>query len=281
MLRAYADGRRDFRNVVIDGEFLHALNLADCDFTGATIRKSLIQKSRFVNCTFDESQLHETGISLTSFIDSAIADLCDTNDVVFESRCVVDWATIARSLQAIHLSHFLVRTGMPELVAGYLIDCAKALDPRMLFGLMRSTFISYGSPDAPFARTLRDALHRNGVQTFFFETDAIPGRRLHHAMRDGVNEYDRVILICSADSLNRPGVLNEIEQALARESRDAGQTCLIPVILDDYLFCWAPADRPRLGQDLAERVVADFRGTAADQTKFNSALMRLLVALRQ
>jgi hypothetical protein len=147
--------------------------------------------------------------------------------------------------------------------------------------MMHSTFISYGGPDEPFARRLHEALHGAGVETFFFAEHALPGEKLHRLMRRGVNEHDRVILICSQASLDRNGVLNEIEETLAREARDGGAAYLIPIRLDDYLFArWRPAN-PDVAQALKDRVVADFRGTDSDGAKFDAQLARLLSALRK
>jgi hypothetical protein len=62
--------------------------------------------------------------------------------------------------------------------------------------LLRSTFISYGGSADAFARKLYEALHR----TFFFHKSAVPEDRLDMTMRKGVNEHDRVILVCSKAS---------------------------------------------------------------------------------
>ncbi len=144
---------------------------------------------------------------------------------------------------------------------------------------MKSVFISYGSPDVGFARRLNSELSKLGINTFFFEVDAIPGTKLHRLMRDGVNQYDCVILICSKDSLERPGVRNEIEEALQREAREGGSTILIPIRIDDYVFTdWGP-DYPGMAQSIRDRVVADFRDANTDDNVFNSELSHLLEAL--
>jgi len=146
---------------------------------------------------------------------------------------------------------------------------------------LQSTFISYGSPDEPFARKLYEALHRNGVTTFFFPEHAVPGEKLHRTMRKGVNEHDRVILVCSKASLDRKGVLNEIEETLARESRDGGATYLIPIRLDDYVFSdWTPPHTDT-AQTVRDRVVADFRGAETDAAKFDEGLLRVIAALKK
>jgi hypothetical protein len=150
----------------------------------------------------------------------------------------------------------------------------------MLFALMRSTFISHGGPDLAFAERLREALVQNGVRTFLFSNDAIPGEPLHDVMREGVALYDRVIVICSKTSLDRVGVQYEIDQVLKREARDGGAAYLIPIMLDDYLFRWTP-NRPQLAQELRDRVAADFRKAQEDEPCFRQGVLRLLKALRR
>jgi len=170
---------------------------------------------------------------------------------------------------------------MPWVFAEFMISCARSLDSKELFSMMQSTFISYGGPDEPFARKLYEALHQGGVTTFFFPEHAEPGEKLHRLMRRGVNEHDRVILICSESSLNRKGLLNELEETLQREARDGGASYLIPIRLDDYLFDgWKPSD-PGMAQAVRDRVVADFRGMLDDDDAFRKALGRLLKVLKK
>jgi hypothetical protein len=169
---------------------------------------------------------------------------------------------------------------MTDYQADILIDYAKSANGS-IFTMMRSTFISYGAPDEPFAKKLYEALHMNGVTTFLFSQHAEPGEKLHRMMRKGVNEYDRVVLICSKASLDRKGVLNELEETLAREARDGGETYLIPIRLDDYVFTgWKP-QREDIAQAVRDRVVADFEGADKDEAKFDAALSRLLRAFRK
>jgi hypothetical protein len=147
--------------------------------------------------------------------------------------------------------------------------------------MMQSTFISFGGPDEPFAKQLNEALHRNGVTTFFFPQHAVPGKKLHRVMREGVNQHERIVLVCSKASLVRPGVLNEIEETLTREARDGGAEYLIPIRLDDYVFNgWSPP-RPDIAQAVKDRVVANFEGTLHDPAKFAAALSQLLNALKK
>lgn len=100
-------------------------------------------------------------------------------------------------------------------------------------------------------------------------------------MRKGVNDFDRMILVCSKDSLGRKGVLNEVEEALAREARGGGESYLIPITLDNYVFAaWKPT-RDDLAQVVRDKVVADFQGAETDETKFSKGLQRLIAALKK
>jgi hypothetical protein len=121
----------------------------------------------------------------------------------------------------------------------------------------------------------------SGVSTFFFPDDAKFGEPLHRVMRQGVNTYDRVILICSQASLTRRGVLNEIEETRKRESRDGGESHLIPIRLDDYLFNNFKDENPEVATFLQDRVVADFTGTEPDNEKFDRQFERLVSALKK
>ncbi len=119
------------------------------------------------------------------------------------------------------------------------------------------------------------------MDTFFFPVHAMVGERLHRVMRVGVNDYDRVILICSQESLGRSGVLNEIEEALTREAREGGRQVLMPIRLDDYVFDgWAP-DRVDVKQAVCDRVIADFTKARSSDKAFRSALRTLLKGLER
>jgi transcriptional regulator with XRE-family HTH domain len=144
-----------------------------------------------------------------------------------------------------------------------------------------SVFISYGGPDEMFARALYDALMKAGVETFFFPESAPPGQRLHRTMSSGVNQYGRILLICSKASLGRPGVLNELEQVLAREAREGGAELLIPVTIDEYVFDgWRP-EREDIATQVRDRVIADFRSAAPATPDFARRIDRILRQLER
>jgi uncharacterized protein YjbI with pentapeptide repeats len=258
-----------FRHAHIEHSRFTFADLTNVELFGAVFRRSIVADSYCGGARVGEN----------IFVDCRIPSLIQAPEINFSGPINVDWLTLSQNLDANQLEDFLLRGGSPEVFVKYSIEGARSMNTKALFSLMRSTFISYGAPDVAFAEHLRDALLRNGVRTFLFASDAVPGEPLHRVMRQGVDNYDRVILICSEASLDRRGVQNELELALAKEARDGGAAYLIPVVLDDYLFRWKPA-RSDLAQALRERVVADFRRARSDAEAFAAGVSRLLKALR-
>lgn len=144
-----------------------------------------------------------------------------------------------------------------------------------------SVFLSYGGPDEVFARLLWSELSNRNVEVFFFPESSIPGKKLHRTMSEGVYDYDRVVLVCSEASLNRRGVLNEIELLLTKEAEEGGASLLIPLTIDDFLFVgWQP-QHPDVRAQVTSRTISDFRGATTKGTEFDRRFERLLMALRR
>jgi transcriptional regulator with XRE-family HTH domain len=146
--------------------------------------------------------------------------------------------------------------------------------------LYRSAFISYGGPDETIARRIFEDLTNAGVQCFFFPCTATPGMRVHRTMTDAIRSYDRVILLCSSSSLNRPGVSHEIEQILVREAEEGGTALMIPVALDGALFSHASEVPRHIVTQIQQRVIADFRDALVDAAIWYAQLQRILAALK-
>lgn len=234
------------------------------DFTGADLAGADFTAARIGWCRL-------TNVDLTSLCDAAAT-------LKYTAESFVDPTSIAKSIRSPGLEQFLQRIGLSSPLIVYLVEWARSQGTDV-FKMLRSSFISYGGPDQPFAQKLYEHLTRAGVRTFFFPESAVPGEKLHRMMRKGVNEHDRIILVCSKDSLVRPGVLNEIEEALARESRQGGESCLIPITLDRFVFDgWTPPN-PDIKLAIMDRMIADFSGSAAEPAIFDRQFLRLLSAL--
>lgn len=144
-----------------------------------------------------------------------------------------------------------------------------------------SLFISYGGPDEKYVTLINHYLMTKGIQTWFFPSDATPGEKLQRVMHNGVNEHDRVLLICSENSLCRLGVLNEIEHVLAREAREGGKTILLPITLDDYVYSkWVP-ERTDIADQIRSRVITKFPKSSERTKRFRQAADKLIRVLEK
>jgi hypothetical protein len=273
----------DFRGADLSAAALHCTDLHEADLSGANLTDaevsgSILDDTIFRQAVLTNADFTDADLSNTALLDVSLGALCRV-PTTHSGPSHVDVQSVVRSVGEAGLKNFLRKIGMPGVFVEYMFDCARSLQPDQVFSLLQSTFISYGGPDERFARKLNDALEREGVTTFFFKDDAPPGEKLHRVMRKGVNEHDRVILICSENSLERPGVLNELEETLARESRDGGNTYLIPVRLDDYVINdWKPSNAD-LARAVRDRVISDFRNNEDPET-FRAELAKLIGVLK-
>jgi len=145
--------------------------------------------------------------------------------------------------------------------------------------MYKTLFISYGGPDEKSASNIHGFLKSKGIKTWFFPEDSLPGQKLHRVMHEGVNNHDKVLLVCSENSLTRPGVLNELERVLEREAKEGGSEILIPITLDDFVYSdWAP-ERADLAGQIRTRVITKINALDLTDKETQKQLNKLVSAL--
>jgi len=274
---------------LIAADFTNA-SLQSADFTGAALMKANLTNANLTHAWFNGTSFGETildGAHLTRAIlsgahlfDLDVTPLCSARQLKHESPSFIDARTVMRSYKNPGLKQFMIDCGVPPIFAEYMIECASTIDEPLMSKLMQSTFISYGGPDEAFARTLYDSLRSHGVTVFFFPETARVGERINSEVYRQIQAHDRVLLVCSKDSLDRSGVINEIQETLDREARDGGATYLLPIMLDDYVLTDWKIVQPTLAERIGRRVIADFRNTTADENKYDAAVDRVIDALK-
>lgn len=267
----------DLSGARLVGTSLLGTKLENVNLSGADLTHADLVEAHLKDVDLDGTRIDAVVLGGTTFTDMDLAALCE-GGVVHQAPSYVDFRSVLRSYAHPGLKRFLVDCGVPPLVADYTIAAAEAEGEDTLRSLMRSTFISYGGPDEPFARRLYEELRAYGVVTYFFPESARLGERIGNEVRSRIQEHDRVILVCSEASLDRPGVRNEIQETFDREARDGGATYLIPITIDDYVLTrW----NDPLAERVRGRVVGDFHGGRTDRQVFDKAMARLLAALRK
>lgn len=270
-----ASGGAEMRFASLCHANLSGCNLQDVDLSGANLEGAIL----------GSTSLRRANLARTVLSDVALSD--SFRGVEHASGAIIDWRTVARSLRWSGLHEFLLLTGVPEVVALYMLDSVRTIDAADLHSMLQSVFISYGRPDEQFATRLRGELSKNGVRTWFFPEDAEPGARLHRHLQKQIQRYDRMIVCCSKASLTRPGVLHELEEVLEREQREGGSEVLIPVMLESFLGdagvppTWWPPRKEHLYLSITSRCIADFRGTLDDEVSWKKQIRLVLKALKR
>jgi hypothetical protein len=266
-------------------------NLSRTDLTGAALHLANLSGANLSKVSFGGAQLSEANLAGAKLVGAHlyhtvlcnvdVSAFCEEDKLKHGGPSHIDYRTVIRSHTHPRFRRFMADCGVPEIFTEFMIDCARASDEQLLLQLMQSTFISYGAPDEAFAQRLYAALKARGIVTFFFPQTARLGARIGDEVFRGIRGHDRVLLVCSRKSLDRPGVLNEIQETLDREARDGGSTYLLPIALDDYVFKGWHKRQPVLAERVASRVVGDFRGALRSPAQFSVALNRVVDALKR
>jgi len=136
-------------------------------------------------------------------------------------------------------------------------------------------FISYGQPDLKFAKKLCADLQTKGVSCWLYDVDSMPGQRTSKEISAALSAAEKVVVLCSANSLVRDGILKEIEK-LIDETPDK----IVPISLDE-LWKHTGFKIIRGSRDLKpfllDRNYADF----ASKRRYPENLDRLLMGLRR
>ena len=262
---------------------LTGANLSTAKLTGANLSGADLTGANLTGASLTGADLSFAKLTFSVLVDVDVSAFCAAKRIRHLGPSFVDARTVMRSWEHPRIKEFMLACGVPWVFAEYMVDCARADSDRDLRELLQSTFISYGEPDTDFARRVYDSLLARRITVYYFPETARWGERLSNEVHTQLNAYDRVILICSEGSLNRPGVLNEIQETFDREARDGGAAYLLPIALDDYLF--DPNGWERVQPDMARRVrarvVGDFRLAQTDPGDYDRALNRLIDQLKR
>jgi hypothetical protein len=97
-------------------------------------------------------------------------------------------------------------------------------------------FISYGGPDATFARRLAKDLEANGIRVWFAEWDLDYGDDVVQSIEAGLLTTKKFVIVLSPESIQRPWVRKELS-AVFRQALDGPGKLIIPVM---YHLCDPP-----------------------------------------
>ena len=253
----------NFSEALLNDANLSETNLADASLTGAELSGTNLTGARCWSTSFgkcDLSQCH--GLET---VEHPSPSSIGTDTLVHTLRGAGGTFTEDQNI-------FFEGAGVPTTLLDYLPALVDA-EPLKFY----STFISHGERDKAFAQRLYQDLTEHGVKSWLYEKSAVMGRGVWANIDQAIGVYDKLIVVCSEDSLQRRPVIREIERAIQKEDDLTKQGAkdtdiLFPIRLDNHVLDgW---EHPHKA-DVRAKNIGDF----TDPAQYNKRLDELIDAL--
>jgi hypothetical protein len=281
--------RPDLAGADLEGAELNGVNLSDANLRGADLSAAALHYADLTGADLSNADLRAAAIGWANLngarLDGARLDVVEMNNVslgnvdlsavkgldtvrhIAPSTIGID--TVYRSKGNIP-ERFLRGAGVPENFITFMRSLTgKAFE-------FYTCFISHSAKDKRFCERLYADLQAKGVRVWYFPEDAKWGEPVWGEIDRSIKVYDKLIVVCSENSLQSGPVNREIERALNREDKE-GKGILFPIRIDDYIFNAWEHERKA---DVLRKVVGDFSGWDKDAAKYDKAFDKLLKGLQ-
>jgi len=233
-------------------------NLDMADLTGADLQGAI-----FINAKMSSTSVSQATFGLTTISNCDLTGVIGLGEAHHVGPSIIGLDTISQSKGQVNVK-FLHGAGVPPL----LISAQDALrDSGMTF--KRALLLGSGS-DSEFADKLRAGLAEANVPSWIICVDDEASLASGATNLDDAVVYDRVILLCTAGSLENPLTSRQFA-GLASSPGPTLKESIIAVATDDLFY----KREDRLCSGLREGAVVDFRGSE-DEARFGEALADLI-----
>jgi TIR domain/Pentapeptide repeats (8 copies) len=263
----------DLSNADLDSTNLNGASFVWANLSRAILTHAELMDTNFARANLDQANFSQAEMGWTIFANNDLSVVLGLDTVRH------GWPSFI-SIDTIYISKgnipevFLRGAGVPDNFIDYMTSLTtKALE-------FYSCFISFTESDDAFSERLYNDLQAAGVRCWRWKEDAKWGKTLMRSIDEAVRVYDKLVVICSEQSLNSPAVIREIERALQKEDELARQgkegEVLFPIRLDDYIFSGWSHHRKA---DVTAKHIGDFRIWKEPET-YRKRLDRLVKNLK-
>ena len=248
----------DLRNARMNSTVLGMADLTGADLRGAHLVRPVL----------DSAVLTEAVVEMTLFADCDLGRTIGLESIVHRGPSIIGLDTLARSRGLIP-PEFLHRAG----VARALIDIQ---DQLRLSAHMEPRVLLVGSyRDAGLAGRFQADLRSSGIPCWSLEPDDEAALLVNEDPLGRAANYDRLVLLCSAHSLENPHTSRFFNLLASNGSVGVEQT-ILPVATDDLLY----TRQDRLCQALRQWTNLDLRGWEQEAV-YRQGVENLVEALAQ
>ena len=250
----------------LSGADLSRAELNNADLTEANLTGANLGKTTLYRTLLNGTLLKGAVMFHTVFGDCDLSQADGLDQVKHEGPSAIGIDTIFRSASDMPES-FLRSAGVPEDSITYQRTLA-AGSPNRFY----TCFISCCTGDQDFTERLRADLQARGVRCWCFAADSRGGRWISEGIDRGIRYYDKLVVVCSEDSLGAERVREEITHGIQKQA-ETGRWLFFPVAVSDVAY--NPRNRYVRGTQLRRHVMFDFRGWE-DPKVYNAALDTLI-----
>jgi hypothetical protein len=266
-------GHSSLESSMLEGANLDFAEFKDANLKNANLSRTSLYRSSLWNVEVENADFTAARFGETTIIDTDLSVARNLDTVDHSGPSNIDISTIYRSKGNIPRV-FLEGAGVPENFMTYMLSLTgKGFE-------FYTCFISFSESDDAFSEQLYNDLQAAGVRCWRWKEDAAWGKTLMKSIDEAVRYYDKLIVICSEQSLHSPAVIREIERALQKEDELAKQgrdhEVLFPIRLDDYIISGWEHHRKA---DVLTKHIGDFRQWKTSGS-YRNALTRLIRDLK-
>ena len=249
-----------------------ATNLSNANLSGANLYGANLSNANLSGANLYGTNLSKCFLNKTIFSLTSLRTCIGLEDVTVGGNCSIDFKTLKDSWPL--PKEFLVKIGLPQNYLNYLPDFFHDSGMNLF-----PVFLSHSGTNKDFARKLYDALIKRGVQVWYDEKKMKPGDDILDSIDKGINVYDKMILVCSKESLNSWWVEEELDRIFEKERKYRNEKgkkhrLLIPVTIDNTLF----ESNESRSKSIRKRIVGDFKEWDNEE-KFDVSLNQLIESL--
>ena len=258
----------------LSGAWFSIVFLSDASFHGAKLAATKIELSHTTDTNFSGTNLSKVRMAYNSISNCNLSGSIGLERTIHEGPSSIGIDTLITTFRSAgdrftpDVAKFVTNSGVPKEVLRSLEETLKTVKNY-------NCFVCYGQPDAEFAEKVVKDLRSTGVTCWLYALDSTPGKRTWEEIGQKRRETEKMIALCSAESLLRDGVKKELEDTI-----DEDPDKLIPISLDN-LWLEEGFEVRRGTKDLkpflTERNFADF----SSKSNYNESLKKLLTGLKR